>query len=227
MPEELQTGTESLDASLPGVAAEQFAPEPGGEPSQEETPDYAAMLEAERARSNALEREVEQRRQQEAAWEQQRQQMAFQQAQAAFNAREEQLRQQTQGFDPEMRDQVMGQFYREQLGQMQQAAQQAIQAVAAQSFADRVLRDHGLTPDDRILLGNDPNQMTAIAARIQAERDQHKKLIDQIERDRRARQAQQTIQSGVNLIGGVNARPVVQADYEKGSLDHLRALMAS
>lgn len=217
----------SVDSAVdtaPELTGEPFAADfeqPGGP-----TIDYAAMLEAERQEKAVLARQLAEREQREAAWERQRQQMAFAQAQAAWKAKEDSLLQQTRDYDPEQRIQVMQAFYNEQLQQAIQAGQQAVQMVSTHSFADQVMREHGLTAEDRILLGNDPRQMQAIAGRIKAERDQHSRLVAQIERDRRARTAQQTLESGVNRIGGVNGRPVtVQGDYEKGSMDHLRALM--
>lgn len=225
---EMMGQPEHLDAMPTDPAA--FAPGPEGVPSfgeEPETPDYAALLAAERAEKERLAREAEQYRQQQAAWRQQQEQLAFQQAQAAFEARKQQLKQATRDYDPEMREQILEAFYQEQLQQSNRAAQQAVQYVTAQAWANNVIQQYGLRDDDRMLLGNDPNQMPVIAARIAEERKQHQQLLEQIERERRAKQAQSTVEAQVNRIGGVGGRPAPSNDnIEKGTPQHLRALLA-
>jgi hypothetical protein len=219
----------SPDAMANDPAAVYEAPGLEGIPSEqgmEEQPDYAAMLEQERQAREEAERRAQQTEQQLSGWQAQQQQMMFQQAQQAWQQREQQLIEGTKDYDENTRVAIMRQFYNEQINQLAQAGQQAVQMVSVQAYTQDVLRRYGLSDDDRILLGNNPNQIEQAAARLRAERDQHRSLVEQIERDRRARQAQETVQAGVNRIGGVGGRPVpAQGEYEKGSPEHLRALL--
>jgi hypothetical protein len=218
----------SPDAMANDPAAVYEAPGLEGIPSEqgvEEQPDYAAMLEQERqARQQAEQREAA-AQQQAQALHQQQQQVLYAQAQQAWNNREAELVNKIQDYDQNTQMQIMREFYKQRDQEKDQQFQQVLQFVTAQSWAEKVMQENGLTPEDRILLGQDPNAMPQIAARIKAERDQHRKLVEQIERDRRAMQAQQSVQAGVNRIGGVGGRPVQsQTEYELGSPEHLRAL---
>jgi hypothetical protein len=224
-------GDPQVTDAMPEGAAGFIPPEPGAMPSlegqpEDQQPDYAAMLAAERAEKEQARREAEELRQYRAQFEQARQQMAFQQAAQAWEQRKQQLKQQLEPYDTETREQFITAFYESQMQQMAQAAQQQNMMLMANGWADQVLREHGLAPEDRMLLGEDPNQYQARAQRIAEDRRQHNELLENIQRQQRAQQAQQRVEAGVNRIGGVGGRPAPVGDnIERGSRDHLRALL--
>lgn len=221
-----QLGNIDTGAIENGTAA--YAPDPDSVPQDvpvEEAPDYAAMLAERDARLEEVQRKNEAYQQQINAAEHQRQQVLYQQAQQAWKQREQQLIAQTSDYDSDTRLAVLQEFYNQQINQVAQAGQQAVQMVSVHAWADQVIRENGLKPEDRIMLGNDPNQMQAIAARLKAERDEYANLRKQVERGSRAQQAQQHIENGINRIGGVGGRPApVEPTYQKGSPEHLREL---
>lgn len=204
-----------------------YAPESEAIPSDggEDQPDYAALYADAQRQAEEANRRAEAAAQREAAIQQREQQAAWQNAQAAWKQREQQMLQQTENFDEQTRLAVMQEFYNQRHQQTEQQAYQALQFVTAEAYAQDLLRANGLTQEDRILLGSNPNQMPQIAARIKAERDQHKALLAQIERGQRAAQAQQSLEAGINRIGGVGGRPApVDANFKKGSPEHLKHL---
>lgn len=213
----------AVDPNLAAYAPEFEAMPPEGE--QQETPDYAAVAEDAQRRAEEAERRAEAVEQQLQARAQREQQMLYQQAQQAWRAKESELVQKIQDYDEPTKIAIMQEFYNQRDQQKDQQYQQVLQFVTAQAFAENIMRDYGLSPEDRVLLGQDPNAMPHIAARIKAERDRYNGLIAQQEKSRRAQQALQTVNNGINQIGGVGARPAPIPDgIEKGTKEHLRAL---
>jgi hypothetical protein len=206
------------------------APEMVGEPPQmgepeEETPDYAALLEAERQRATMAEESARAIAQQAEYLQQQQQQQAYAQAQQAWKQKTEQVWRETESWDPEQRDAALRAYYEQQIAEVANAGQTAIAMVMAQGWSDRVMQQYGLEEKDRMLLGNNPNQMPIIAARIAEERQNHKQVLERMDKERRALEAQRIMGNGVNRIGGRQGG-AAQANekYEKGSIDHLKAL---
>ncbi len=213
----------AVDPNFAAYAPEFDAMPPEGE--QQETPDYAAIAEDAQRRAEEAERRAEAAAQQAQAMQAQQQQVLYAQAQQAWRQKEAQLAESIQDYDQQTQIKIMQEFYNQRDAQKDQQYQQVLQFVTAQAYAEKIMQDHGLSPEDRILLGQDPNAMPHIAARIKAERDRYNGLIEQQERSRRANQALQTVNNGINQIGGVNARPApIPDNIEKGTLAHLKAI---
>jgi hypothetical protein len=222
--QEQLTDPGAVDPNSAAYAPEFDAMPPEGE--QQEQPDYAAIAEEAQRRAEEAERRAEAAAQQAQAIQAQQQQVLYAQAQQAWKQKEAQLAERIQDYDQQTQIKIMQEFYNQRDAQKDQQYQQVLQFVTAQAYAEKLMQHYGLSQEDRVLLGQDPNAMPHIAAKIKADRDRYEGLIAEQQRGRRAQQALQTVNNGINQIGGVNARPAPLPDnIEKGSKGHLSALL--
>lgn len=168
------SAAEPQEPFLAGAPGDEGAPpeEAGGEPEV----DWRALYEQDVARERA-ERE-------RLAAENQRYQQAMHQAQVqAWQAQRQQRIdehfRQTQGLDYDAAIAANQQFVRQMDAEHQQALQAAqwqanlaVQWAQINATADSLIQRYGLTPDDRVLIGNDPQQMEQNAARLKVQRDE-------------------------------------------------------
>lgn len=168
------------------------------------------------ARATAAEQHIQQFAQVQQA---QQQQAMYQQALEAFEQEAQQheawaeenlgaqeavqyLRQYRQGREHRMRT------------YFEQAMQTVIHNVGSASYADHVIQHFGLDPEDKVLLGEDPQQMAARAEQLQARDKRFQEKFGQTDRDiknlKRGQQAQRLVRSGATRSGGGGQRaPIV------------------
>lgn len=184
------------------------------------------------ARADAIERELEATRQQNARYEQQ---MAQQMAQAWQQEEARVMQAAREHTDPDQALAMTRDYYlrREQAyaGAVRQR-DQAIHTANVNAWIDKNIQEHGLSDADRAQLAwvaqQNPDAVPAEAQRIKAQRHapnaETAQLRQQVEQLTRAMQAAGIRQSGAWQTGGTNPQPVSQ-EIKPGSDAHLRQLL--
>jgi hypothetical protein len=92
----------------------------------------------------------------------------------------------------------------------EQAMQTVINNVGSASYADHVIQHFGLDPEDKVLLGEDPQQMAARAEQLQMRDRRFQEKFGQTDRDiknlKRGQQASRLVRSGATRSGGGGQR---------------------
>ena len=206
-------------------AAAPDAPVVDAAPLESDAPNWEAIVAQERAQRQALEAQLTPLQQQVQQLSQFQQQAMLAQAQAAFQREEQELLQRIEGLDDETQRRAMQEFYRQQSTREVQALQQMARTIAINGFADKLISENGLTPEDRVLLGDNPDTMPMIASALAQQRQQVAQLRTELERQRAAERAMQFVGNPATRSAGGQGAVAPQANYEPGSLAHMKAAL--
>lgn len=180
---------------------------PQGQPqeatAQQYTPEqiqgFIRAAEVAQQRAQNAERQAQHLSQRQAVSEQQQAFNDFEALRA--RAREEASQ---MGFDDALAH--MENFERRATESLMGSSHQMFTQFASGVFAENIMRDYGLPPEDRILLGNDPNIMPQIAERLKANRDAIEQrqagMEERIEQQAGQQYVQQRIEQGAYAGGG-------------------------
>lgn len=217
---------EPVFPSAADLDAAAIAPELEPTPGAEETPDWAAIAAQERAEKEALAAQFQSTQQKVSQLEQFQQQAMLAQSQAAFQQEERDFFQRIEGLDQESYNRATRDFYAQQNEQRMAAMQDVTRRVAVNGYADMLIRELGLTPDDRVLLGDNPDLMPMIAGNLSQQRQQTAELRSELERRKAADQARQFVGNPATRSSGGQGAIASTANYEPGSLEHMKAALA-
>lgn len=191
-----------------------------GEEVDAEPDERYAQLEAERA----------QLLQERDRYAQERQLQAVQHAQQAWRQQEAQVIQQaSQMPDWERAASHVISFYRNQIQQVTQAAQELIGQAYAGQWLDQVAQQSGLTAEDRALLaGLPPDRVPQIAQALAAKNAQLDSRLARIEDEqkqlRRGRQASRRMLTQADGPSAARGAPPRRQRYQDGSTEQLLAI---
>jgi hypothetical protein len=208
--------------AFPDAPGLETAPEQSTEPEI----DWKAKYEADVA---AWQQETVAERQRREALEIQQQQLLAQAGQAAWQQEEARAQQHASTLDYDSALAFMQQFYRAREARTMQYAQSIAHSSAMENYVGQVISYWGLNPTDRVRLGNDPNQMNAIAESIVAERQSTSSEVAQLRKElehlKRGQQAQAALNNPAYRQGGARPAGALPPEIEKGSIDHLRVAL--
>lgn len=158
---------------------------------------------------------------------QERQLQAIQNAQNAWRQEEQTVYQQAaQMPDWERASAHLVGFYRNQIQQITQAAQQLIGQAYQGQWLDQVAQSTGLTAEDRqILAGLPADRVPQIAQALAAKNNALNQRLSQIEAEqqqlKRGRQAQRRQLTGADRTSGSRGAPPPRQRYQDGSTDQV------
>ena len=215
------------NASFPAVAPEQpqvhndvnqhqpvTAPVAAGEPESEEQIDYVARareLEAEKQRIEQENAQMATTLQNVRMWAEQ-QAAAEEQSkrQAQIQSREQAILDRADTMPSEDARRYIAEEYRklrdEDAQQWQGQLEQTKRTLARPLYIDNLVKQHGLTDEERqTLLGlENPDDAARMAPYLKAQRQQYSTLQQQIDQLSRTQQANQIQATGIGLVGGQN-----------------------
>lgn len=216
-------------APLPDAPDEEAAPDAGDDGEGEETPiDWQARAEAAEQRAGDL-------AQRQAQYDAAQQAALYRQAQEAFDANwQEHVAYAEENLSATEAARYLSQVRDAHVAALRQYYEGAVQTVMrvamGPGYAEHLIAEHGLAPEDRALLGNDPQQMPVIAAALAARDRRTQTQIDQTKRDlrnvKRGQQARRLVASGATLAGGPGQRAPVVDPRSLSPMEHLKALLA-
>lgn len=186
--------------------------------------DRLAELQAERDRLIA---ERDQTIQERDRFAQERQLQAIQNAQNAWRQEEQAVYQQaSQMPDWDRASAHLVGFYRNQIQQITQAAQQLIGQAYQGQWLDQVAQSTGLTAEDRAILAGLPaDRVPQIAQALAAKNNALNQRLSQIEAEqqqlKRGRQAQRRQLTGADRTSGSRGAPPPRQRYQDGSTDQV------
>lgn len=219
-----RSGEPATQAAQPFVPASNGQPQgtPTGTEAQytpEQIQSLIAAAEQAQARDAATQRQLEYHRNRES-------QFASAQAQQEWEQNRQRVMQEasTMPFDDAL-NHVMN-FERATTAALTDQAKNMFVSFAAGVYADKLIGDYGLSPDDRILLGNDPDRMDSIARRLSDDRrrtaDEIKAMKDQIEQFSGQQYVAQRAAQGAYVSGGDTGRPPAIDPSKLSEIDELR-----
>lgn len=117
-------------------------------------------------------------------------------------------------------------WYEQQRALEQQQVQAGMQQLLVNGYRGKLQQDYGLRPEQMLLLGEDPNLMEQRAQMLAQQNAQAAQFQQSMNTAFVGQQAQERVASNIDRIGGVRGGAGSPAPtYEKGSQDHLRALL--
>lgn len=223
------------------AAASQPAPSEFGLPSEDEQgwvlesdqqqdsaqqsaePDLDALI----AEREQLRQERDQYATRMGAYEAQLQQAAMQQAAAQWDDLERQAVAYAKTLEYEQAIEYMRWFGQQRNEAVRTNANAMVAQANAMAYQDQIVKQFGLTDEDRVILGNDPRAYPMIAERIKRERDdinrRFAEVQQQVKTTRLSNQASQRLASNADRMGTTGRS--VPPDWTKLSeQDQLRAL---
>lgn len=112
----------------------------------------------------------------------------------------------------------------------EQAMQSVITNVGRASYADHVIQHYGLDPSDKVLLGDDPQQMEAKARQLWTRDQKFQEKFGQTDRQitnlRRGQQAQRLVASGATRAGGGGQRSPIVNPSQLSPEQQLKGLLS-
>lgn len=203
-----------------------FSDAPDGQDAPEQEPeeqvDYRALYEQ-------SQQETAQERQLREAREAELQRLAFQASQYAWQQEVEEHKKRTANLDYEEARKADESFYRNREQQVMNWAQQATAATYINAHAEKVIAYWGLNPEDRAMLGGDPNRMNDIAQSIATQRQQYRSELQETKKElkqlRNQIAANAALQNPAYRQGGGRPPVATPPNVDKGSIDHLGFLL--
>jgi hypothetical protein len=119
-------------------------------------------------------------------------------------------------------------FYQAQNQQVMGIAQQFVQQHALQTHIDNVIKQYGLTEQDKpLILATHPSQMAAVAYQLSQRNAALSDYDRRLQQVTAAQVAGQMANSGAYSMGNGNIQPGTSGagEIKAGSRDHLRALL--
>ncbi len=212
---EMHEGVPAFSDALDGENA------PQGEAPEEQV-DYRALYES-------AQQETAQERSARQQLEAQQQQLMFQASQAAWEQERQNAHAHANTLDYEQAQQHLANFYQQREQRLMGWAQQATQAVWINQHADQVIRQHGLSPDDRARLGNDPQQFAAVAQSISSERQRYTSELQdtkaQLKKMQQQLAANGALSNPAYRQGGARPNGAVPNQLVPGSVEKLAAIL--
>lgn len=213
------------DQGIPADAAElmpaAYAPDAEAAPSPADTPNWEQIAQEAQARAASLEQQFAPLQQQVQQLSQFQQQAMLERTQAAFAQDEQRLLQDVENGTRNAQD--LRDLYSKKSQWEAQQLQDLAKTIAVNGYKDKLVYELGLTQDDRLLLGDNPELMPVIASRIQADREQAATLRAELDRQRAAQQAVNFVGNPATRSSGGQGGGAPQPTYEPGSLEHMKA----
>lgn len=180
----------------------------------DEGDDPVALLDTAFHQAQAMEAELARTRAEADRMRQVQQQAAAAALQQQWQQEQQRVLKQAESLEPEVALRAVSTYYQNQMNNLSSQYQSLAMQQNVERFAELVMREHGLSGEDRDLLGGDPYKMPQIAAR----------LAQKNAAAYAAEQAQQRVQQNADRIGGSRGGRQTRK-VQAGSTDHLKALL--
>lgn len=216
---------QNIDNSELGQLGADGAPLYDAQPQgDQEPPDFEALLAERDQEISNLRGEISQTR---SAQQQQSQQMAVQQVEAMWRQAEQTAWQNTEQMDPDTAKRYMANFYNERDKFTRDQATNALRSMGVNQWKGELQKRYQLTADEMTMLGDNPDQMEIHAQHLKRTRDQINQLRSENGTQHAANRGRQRLESGagVPLSGGRSTGGPIPQEIERGSRQHLLALI--